>query len=53
MKNEAVTEPNEIIQLTVQAYTGSSKSAILKLYQGTAKGRGSTTNYIKERWDEN
>lgn len=39
-KNSAIVESNEIIQLTVQAYSGSSKSVVSKLYQGKRDGRG-------------
>lgn len=50
-KKEANTEPNDIIQLITQTYTSGSKSVISRLYQGIVKGRGSSTNYIRERWE--
>lgn len=51
-KNEATTEPNDIIQLMVQVYTGSSISVVSELYQGITRGRGATTTYIRERWEK-
>lgn len=51
-KKEANTVPNDIIQLITQTYTIGSKSVISRLYQGIVKGRGSSTNYIREKWEK-
>lgn len=48
MKTEINLEPDGIIQLLTQAYTNSPESVISKLYQKMAKGRRTTTIYIKE-----
>ena len=51
-KKQTKPEPNGIIQLIIQTYNSSTKSIISKLYQGIANGRGTSTSYIKERWEK-
>lgn len=36
----------------VKAYSGASKSVVSKRYQGIIKSRGTSTTYIKERWEK-
>lgn len=48
---EINTQSNEIINLISQTYYKGCKSVISKLYQGILKSRGTSTDYIKGRWE--